>query len=123
MTINNCNRLIVIFIAVSGCFSVLFSAWLSHAASAYTLDDKITLTTALAMQFIHTVALLALVSWQKHAASKLIVAVCLGIIIGIVFFSGSIYIKILLNIALIGKLAPVGGMLLAFSWLLIAFKR
>ena len=122
MSINNILRILVIFIAVSGCFSVLFSAWLSHGASAYTHEDKIGLATALAIQFIHTLALLALVVWLRHTPSRLLTVISSGFALGILLFCGAIYIKILCGAVLIGKLAPIGGMLLALSWLLLAFK-
>ena len=122
MSINNILRGLVIFIAVSGCFSVLFSAWLSHGASAYSYEDKIRLATALAIQFIHTLAALSLLIWIRQTSSRLLVAISTGFVFGILLFCGAIYIKVLLGVVLIGKLAPIGGMLLALSWLLLAFK-
>ena len=41
--------------------------------------------------------------------------------LGILLFSGSLYIKTFFDSAIIGKLAPSGGLSFAHAWLLLGF--
>jgi uncharacterized membrane protein YgdD (TMEM256/DUF423 family) len=114
---------IMVFVGISGCFSVLFGAWLAHAGQTLPLLSQESLATALKYQFFHTLALLAMIIWLRaNGSSKIAIASCLAFIIGILCFCGAIYLKFLLGIDSIGKLSPVGGITLALAWLLLAFE-
>lgn len=117
----NLIRLFVIFVGISGAFSVLFGAWLAHAGSSLPQLQQATLSTALQYQFIHTLALLAVIIWYQQQASKSLMMAASGFALGILAFSGSLYLKTFLMIDDIGKLAPIGGSILALSWLFVAF--
>ena len=111
----------MIFVGISGCFSVLFGAWLAHGGQSLPLASQERLITALTYQFIHTLALmLTLILYKQHTTAMLLSAVIL-FALGIVFFSGSLYIKTLFNVLSIGKLAPIGGLSFALAWLLVGF--
>lgn len=111
------------FVGISGCFSVLFGAWLAHADFSDSHKVYASLSTALQYQFIHTLALLAIVlfSWHQQT-SKILTCSMLAFVLGILLFCGNIYIKSLFDIQFLGKLTPIGGMSLAFAWLLLAFE-
>ncbi len=114
---------IMIFIGISGCFSVLCGAWLAHGGQA--LPDKVqsSIATALQYQLFHTIALLACLVWLKTSkSSTVLIAACIAFIIGILCFSGTIYIKAFFELTFIGKLTPFGGIALAFAWLLLALE-
>jgi len=121
MNIADQIRYMMIFVGVSGCFSVLFSAWLAHGGQALPLEAQGRLDTAVTFQLIHTLALLASLVWARQQASKILMLACLCFILGILCFSGSLYAKTFFDFILIGKLAPFGGMLMALAWLLLAF--
>jgi len=108
-------KYLMIFVGVSGCFSVLFGAWLAHAGQALSVNVQSTLKTALQYQLFHTLALLA-------ALSNILLAACAGFVIGIMFFSGGIYIKTFFSFPIIGKLTPFGGISLAVAWLLLSIE-
>ena len=124
MVISWQHRIWLIFIGVSGCFCVLFGAWLAHAASHLSPELITRLTTAHQYQMLHTIALLAVAVWHQHLAtvkpSKLLTVISWLFILGILCFSGSLYLKTLLAMPVIGKLAPIGGVTLALAWLGIA---
>jgi uncharacterized membrane protein YgdD (TMEM256/DUF423 family) len=114
---------IMVFVGISGCFSVLFGAWLAHAGQALPLSSQESLATALKYQFFHTLALWALLIWLRaNGLSKTAIASGLAFIIGILCFSGSIYLKSLFGIESFAKLSPFGGITLALAWLLLAFE-
>ncbi len=113
----------MVFVGISGCFSVLFGAWLAHAGQTLPLSSQESLATALKYQFFHTLALLAVLIWLRaNGLSKIAIASGLAFIIGILCFCGSIYLKLLFGIENIAKLSPFGGITLALAWLLLAFE-
>ena len=111
---------LMIFVGISGCFSVLFGAWLAHAGATLPEDIHERLSSALHYQFIHTLVLFVSLLWYQHKPSKFIALASLGFFLGILAFSGSLYLKTWLMLDWLGKAAPFGGSLLALAWLFIA---
>ena len=117
------NHFLMIFVGISGCFSVLFGAWLAHGGKAFPLVAQSSLATALQYQFIHTLALFSTLVWSfNRPTSKTLQLSCFAFVFGILCFSGGIYLKTIYNIAIIGKLTPFGGISLALAWLLLALE-
>ena len=113
----------MIFVGISGCFSVLFGAWLAHGDQTLQVKVQSSLATALQYQFFHTLALLVTLVWLKVTKpSKVLVSACIAFVTGILLFCGVIYIKSFSELALIGKLTPFGGIAFALGWLLLAFE-
>lgn len=106
--------------ALLGASAVLLEAYFSHGLSDQT-DPKIlnSLATAVRYQSMNSLVMaLALVlaannlwRWRYLPAS--------GFAVATFAFSGGIYAKHLLGITT-GSLTPMGGILMAFSWLLLA---
>jgi len=82
--------------------------------------------TALLYQFLHTLALLGIIALpdnlldqqrQTWAANLLL--------IGMLLFSGSLYLLVFTGIKLLGMVTPIGGCALIIGWLLLfsAAKR
>ncbi len=120
-------KYLMIFVGVSGCFSVLFGAWLAHAGQALPINVQSTLKTALQYQLFHTLALLVALVWaitnlSVRAPSKVLLAACIAFFVGILCFSGSIYIKTFFSFAFMAKLTPFGGISLAVAWLLLSIE-
>ena len=120
---------ILIFIGISGCFSVLFGAWFAHAGVNLSNEVQSRLANALQYQFFHTLALFALAVWLqtlmgKHNAAKVIKILYLSatfFIVGILFFSGVLYIKTFFDYTAIGNIVPFGGMSFARGGLCISW--
>ena len=116
-------KAMMIFVGISGCFSVLFGAWLAHGGQALPLKVQASLATALQYQFFHTLALLACLVWLKNTKpSKILLTACIGFVIGILCFSGTVYLKSIFELTFIGKLTPFGGIAFALAWLLLALE-
>ena len=116
-------RSMTIIVGISGCFSVLFGAWLAHGGQTLPVNVQSSLATALQYQFIHTLALLATLVWLKVAKpSKVLLGASIAFVVGILCFCGTIYIKSFFELAVIGKLTPFGGISFALAWLLLALE-
>ena len=116
-------KCMVIIVGISGCFSVLFGAWLAHGGQTLPVNVQSSLATALQYQFIHTLALLATLVWLKTAkSSKVLLGASIAFVVGILCFCGTIYIKSFFELAIIGKLTPFGGISFALAWLLLALE-
>ncbi len=111
----------MIFVGISGCFSVLFGAWLAHGGQSLPLASQERLMSALTYQFFHTLALLLCITLFTLRKQMLIIAAGMLFAVGIVAFSGSLYIKTLFDVLSVGKLAPFGGLSFALAWLLLGF--
>ena len=120
---------ILIFIGISGCFSVLFGAWFAHAGVNLPNEVQSRLANALQYQFFHTLVLFAVAVWLqtltgKHNATKVINLLYLSstfFIAGILFFSGVLYIKTFFDFTAIGVITPFGGISFALGWLCISW--
>lgn len=110
----------MVFVGISGAFSVLFGAWLAHAGQGLPFEQQTRLASALQYQFLHTLALMATIIWYQYKASNYLTWAMLGFALGIVLFSGSLYLKTFLNIDEFSQLAPYGGVTLAISWIIVA---
>lgn len=120
-------KFLMIFVGVSGCFSVLFGAWLAHAGQLLPIQVQLTLKTALQYQLFHTIALLVVLVWilmrlSVNTSVNLLLSAAIAFAVGIVCFSLSIYIKSFFSVAIVGKLTPFGGISLAVAWLLLSIE-
>ena len=84
----------------------------------------ITFKTGVFYQFIHALSILILVILMKIYSIEKLNQSIIAFIIGIVFFSGSLYllaIKTLLNLDLsfIGPFTPIGGLFFIIGWFLV----
>lgn len=114
-------KIFIVFTALSGCFSVLFGAWLAHAGQSLLMIDKSRLVTAHQYQIIHTIALLVVTLSYRAKPARTLVISAIFFCLGLLMFSGSLYLKTYTGNATLGMLAPFGGISLALGWLSLAF--
>lgn len=108
-------------IALSGALSVALGAFAAHGLSdSLSLKMLATFRTAVLYQFLHTIALLGLISLpdqmvdagrQRLAAKSWFV--------GILLFSGSLYSLVFTGITALGMITPLGGLAFIAGWLLL----
>ena len=120
---------IQITIAIAAIFGLL--AVIAGAAGTHALRDTLdasalrTFETAARFQMYHALALLAVgilsMRWQTR-----ILTVSAGLfMLGVLLFSGSLYILALSGIGIFGAVAPIGGISLMAGWaslILAAFR-
>ena len=105
--------------AVLCLLAVSIGAFGAHAFQAVLIENnkRLTFDTASQYHFFHALALLVfsnieppkgLLNVQRFVATCLIVGVCI--------FSGSLYLLSITNIAFLGALTPIGGVVLLMAW-------
>ena len=98
------------------------SAILLGAFGAHGLRDKVSpehianWQTAATYHLAHALAILALALFANATGRSVSLPAALWSV-GIVFFSGSIYLLVLTGQKWLGPITPVGGLLLAAGWL------
>ena len=97
-------------------------AFAAHALKAQLTAERFAvLQTAVLYQFIHGLGLLILgVLAAQRAARGLGLAIAL-LLVGVIFFSGSLYLLLCGAPRLLGVLTPVGGLCLIAGWCVAAW--
>lgn len=114
-------RWILIVAAILGATSVILGAALKHAVTTSEFD---TLQTALRYHQIHSLALLALGLYALDKTRDLALSLCAILFtIGVIVFSGGLYVMVLYGMPELGKLTPVGGVALILGWLSLIFVK
>ena len=120
------NKLISIS-ALLAILAVALGAFGTHTLSELLTTEKLnSYETGVRYQFYHSLALLII----GLNANKLNATALIGkfMVIGIVFFSFSIYLLSLqeligTNLSILGPITPIGGLFLMFSWLILMIKN
>ena len=111
--------------AIFGIIAVIFGAFGAHALkaqlSATALENW---KTAVNYQFVHALALLLLATLPIN---RLIRLSAWFFALGIVCFSGSLYLLsireiLTINTAFVGPITPIGGLFFIIGWLCIFFS-
>lgn len=117
------NKRIIIIASLFGMLAVILGAFGAHSLkSLLTPSDLAVWKTAVEYQFYHTFALLFLSTFSRFK-SRIINLTSWFFILGIILFSGSLYViaaKDLLNIreiTLLGPLTPIGGLFFIMGWI------
>ena len=116
---------------VSGCIlgllAVVLGAFASHGLKARIDADALeSFRTGVRYQMYHGLLLIlvGMMPWLDNKARSILLFL---VLIGLLFFSGSIYMLSTreisgLDFSAIGFITPVGGMLLILSWLVLIYK-
>jgi uncharacterized membrane protein YgdD (TMEM256/DUF423 family) len=110
------QKLWLVFVSISGFLVVALGAFAAHALQPY-LDDKAHgwFELATRYQMWHTLALLGLVTTllEKNSAFRL---AAWAWAIGIVLFSGSLYLMAMTGQVALAWITPLGGTLFLIGW-------
>lgn len=106
--------------------SVILGAFGAHSLEPILIEnDRIdTFETAVRYQFFHSLAIIiAGLIFGKYQNKKSKIAAIL-FLIGIIIFSGSLYILSITNITWLGAITPIGGLAFIVGWiyLLLSLK-
>jgi uncharacterized membrane protein YgdD (TMEM256/DUF423 family) len=107
--------------------SVLLGAMGSHALKPYlSPEDFVSYDTAVRYQMYHALAILFTALFMSHSNTKYCSIAGMLFAFGIVLFSGSLYFITYFKTQgitispFIGMLTPLGGLMLACGWLMLA---
>lgn len=106
--------------ALSGAMMVMLGAYAAHGLAARTTQALVSaVETGVRYQAWHTLAILIVLVWrqvQPLAGQHWMLALWT---LGVVCFSGSLYLMALAGLSL-GIVTPIGGVLLMAGWLALA---
>ncbi len=109
--------------ALSAALSVILGAFAAHALKSRMPPETLTVfQTGVQYQFYHSLgAILVGIVVELTKASALLTTAGWLMLIGILLFSGSLYLISFSGIRSLGLITPAGGMAFIVAWLLLAF--
>lgn len=112
------QKTFLLIASLSGTIAVSLGAFGAHA-----LKDRLssngyleTYQTAVSYQFYHTLALLAIAIIMKWVESSWLNYAGYAMSMGILVFSGSLYILCFTGIKWLGAITPIGGLAFIIGW-------
>jgi len=108
--------------AISALIGVGMGAFGAHGLKAILSPELLAVyQTGVTYQMWHALGLMGIALMrQQIPESKLLIWAGWLMFIGILVFSGSLYLLVLLDLKWLGMITPVGGVSFILSWLLIA---
>ncbi len=107
----------IVFAALSAAFAIAVGAFAAHGLDGGADAPRILwLKTGADYNLIHAVGLLAV----SALGGQRFTSWCFAI--GIIFFSGSLYLMALTGILWLGAIAPIGGLAFIIGWLALAWS-
>lgn len=112
----------VLIAAISGFIAVAMGAFGAHGLkSVLTPELKSVFETAVQYQFYHTLALLFIAAAPTSLPERPLRKAAVAFLLGILLFSGSLYVLALSGVHWLGAITPVGGVAFLVGWLLVAY--
>mgnify|MGYP001572778802 CR=1 FL=1 len=112
-------RIFLLAATLSGFLSVALGAFGAHALKARLTPDLLTVWhTAVQYQFYHVFALLAVALLMINGATENTVLKIAGVafMVGMLTFSGSLYLLCLSGTRWLGAITPLGGVAFLIGW-------
>ncbi len=107
-----------IFIALSGALAVIMGAMSAHMLKdILEVKDIAKIQTAATYQMYHTLIIAVLTVYYQYKPRKVIQQSAWIFVLGIILFSGSLYLYTFSKIHMLVFITPVGGVLLILGWL------
>jgi len=113
------QRGIALAAALSGLLAVVLAAAGSHILPQDGADAQKLWATALQIHMFHTVALLGIAALIQPGSPPLMPWSGIAMMLGLLLFSGSLYLRASDFVSVPGLLAPLGGLLLMAAWLVL----
>lgn len=108
----------ILLMGILGCaISVILGAFGAHAfKDVFSSSDLQTFQTATRYLFLHSLGLILIVLLSFHFPEVNCISPVI-LLIGIILFSGSLYLYLLLKIRWMVFITPLGGLSLIMGWL------
>ena len=109
--------------SILGCLVVILGAFGAHGLKD-VLDDygKSIYNKAVLYHMFHTMAILALGIINKIQPDIQLSLSGLAFLLGIILFSGSLYILAVTGIKSLGMITPIGGLFFIVGWILLLME-
>lgn len=115
-------RISVVLAGLNGAMAVGLGAYAAHGMVGSEMDYARGLVEQGSQyQLIHAVAVAAIAALVHHVPEeRFLILAAYAMLVGILFFSGSLYVIAFSAISSFGAVAPIGGLALILGWLLLA---
>jgi uncharacterized membrane protein YgdD (TMEM256/DUF423 family) len=115
------SRTFIIIAAIIGFLGVAFGAFGTHGlAATFEANGRAgTFDTATQYQMVHALTLLAVAWLESKSPNRLLRWAGYLFIVGVVLFSGSLYILSIFDVRIMGAVAPLGGAAFLGGWALL----
>lgn len=110
-------------IGISGAVCVMLGAFAAHGLEGRLSERYMDVfQTAVFYQLVHTLALLGLLCLPDQLVNpKVRHWAAISFALGILIFSGSLYLLVFTHIGALGMITPIGGSTFIVGWLLLFF--
>ena len=111
-------RSFLMLAAFFGFTGVALGAFAAHGLKARLSAEYLAIFhTGVTYQLVHTLALFGVALLAAHLPGRLVTWAGVAFAIGIVLFSGSLYVLTLTSIGKLGIITPLGGVAFLLGWL------
>lgn len=122
---NAFSKILIVIASLLGVKGLILDAIGAHALSNWLSGNPAAQSmiaswqTAVRTQLLHALFLIVLVALGDKIEAPWKIASAFCIVVGLMLFSGSIYIKTLTTLESATRVAPTGGVLLMLGWLVL----
>lgn len=112
------TRQFLLIAALMGALGVALGAFGAHGLSDVLAANgrAVTFDTATEYHLVHALALTLVALLSLHLQTQWLRVAGYGFIAGIVLFSGSLYVLAILDVSIMGAVAPLGGVAFIIGW-------
>ena len=111
-------RSFLMLAAFFGFTGVALGAFAAHGLKSRLSADYLAIFhTGVTYQLVHTLALLGVALLATHIPGRIVTWAGISFVIGILLFSGSLYLLTLTGISKLGIITPLGGVAFLIGWL------
>jgi uncharacterized membrane protein YgdD (TMEM256/DUF423 family) len=113
----------LVIAAFSGFLAVALGAFGAHGLKTRLSPELMAVyQTAVQYHFYHTLALLGVAMLLLRYPQHSVLLACAALLVlGLLLFSGSLYLMALSGVRWLGAITPLGGVALLLAWLLLAW--
>ncbi|WP_434704214.1 DUF423 domain-containing protein [Pseudomonas sp. Z1-12] len=111
-------RSFLMLAAFFGFTGVALGAFAAHGLKNRLSADYLAIFhTGVTYQLVHTLALLGVALLATHIPGRIVIWAGVSFVVGILLFSGSLYLLTLTGISKLGIITPFGGVAFLIGWL------
>ncbi|EPJ84930.1 MULTISPECIES: DUF423 domain-containing protein [Pseudomonas] len=110
-------RSFLMLAAFFGFTGVALGAFAAHGLKGRLSADYLAIFhTGVTYQLVHTLALLGVALLATHIPGRIVTWAGVSFVVGILLFSGSLYLLTLTGISKLGIITPLGGVAFLIGW-------
>jgi len=119
---NDSTRYLLIGGSLFAALAVILGAFGAHGLKKVLTEEMmIVYNTAVDYHFIHALGILLVgLLHQHYPESRFMLWAGVSLLVGILLFSGSLYVMSITEIKKLGMITPLGGLAFIIGWLLFA---